>query len=60
MAGAATRALDPDVKSGSEVVLETTNAPRSPERPELLRRPVVYPASLRCAAPIEKTLKLQS
>ncbi|MGO9592896.1 MAG: condensation domain-containing protein, partial [Steroidobacteraceae bacterium] len=46
MAGSATRALDPDVKSGSEVVLETTNAPRSPERPELSGRPVVYPASL--------------
>src|SRR5450432_3788281 len=46
MAGSATMALDPDVKSGSEVVLETTNAPRSPERPELSRRPVVYAASL--------------
>jgi thioesterase domain-containing protein len=46
MAGSATRALDPDVKSGSEVVLETTNAPRSPERSELSRRPAVYPASL--------------
>src|ERR1700691_848608 len=46
MAGLATRALDPDLTSGSKVVLETTNALRAPERPELSRRPAVYAASL--------------
>jgi amino acid adenylation domain-containing protein len=34
------------VKSGSEVVLETTKAPRFSEQPELARPPAVYPASL--------------
>ena len=34
------------MKSGSEGVLETTNAPRSAERADLSRRPAVYPASL--------------
>src|ERR1700734_2035806 len=38
--------LDPDVKSGSEGVLETTNAPRAAERADLSRRPAIYPASL--------------
>jgi amino acid adenylation domain-containing protein len=38
--------LDPDVKSSSEMVLETRTAPGSAERSELSRRSAVYPASL--------------
>jgi len=46
MAGSASMALDPDVKPGSTVELESTNEPRSPDQAELSRQPAVCPASL--------------